>query len=90
MQPGIESETIYDSATAGLYDDVSTGKTSGAYISLSRALLDETGADAAAWAQQKSDTEKKIKTGGIVGGVGAVGGLVGDLIINRDKDQDDN
>lgn len=89
MQPGIESETVYDSATAGLYDDIATGKTDGAYTSLSRALLDETSDDAAAWAQQKSDTEKKIKTGGVVGSVGAVGGLVGDLIINRDTDQDD-
>ncbi len=89
MQPGIESETVLDSATAGLYDDIATGKTDGAYTSLSRALLDENGDDATAWAQQKSDTEKKIKTGGIVGGVGAVGGLVGDLIINRDRDEDD-
>ena len=89
LQPGIESETVYDSATAGLYDDVAVGKTDGAYTSLSRALLDENGKDAAAWTQQKSDTENKIKTGGAVGGVGAVGGLVGNLIINRDTDNED-
>ena len=86
LQPGIESETTYDSATAGLYDDVSTGKTSGAYTSLSRALLDETGTDATAWEQQKSDTKQKISTGGTVGGIGAVGGLVGNLIINTDTE----
>ena len=90
LPPGIESETIHYSATAGLYDDIATGKTSGAYTSLSRALSDETSADATAWAQQKSDTEKKIKTGSIVGGVGAAGGLIGDLIINRETTKPDD
>ncbi len=87
MPPGIESELVHDSATGGLYDDVSVGKTGGVYTSLSRAILDPDGADSAAWAEQKSASESKTKTGGIVGGVGAAGGIVGDLIINSGKDE---
>lgn len=83
LAPGIESEVVMDSATMGLYDDVSLGRTDGAYTSLSRALSDSTGADAAEWAQQRADTSSQLKTGAIVAGVGIVGGVVGDLLINR-------
>ncbi len=85
LRPGIESEPILDSATSGLYDDVSIGKTSGAYASLARALMDPNSADAAAWAAQKSDTSDKLKTGAITAGIGAIGSLAGNLIINRNN-----
>ena len=85
IKPGIESESILDSATSGLYDDISVGKTSGVYTSLSRALSDPNGADAAAWAAQKEESSKKVTTGATVGGVGAAGGAIGNLIINSDK-----
>lgn len=91
LAPGIESEVVMDSATMGLYDDVSLGRTDGAYTSLSRALSNPTGADAAEWAQQRADTSSQLKTGAIVAGVGIVGGIVGDLLINHDapKEQSD-
>ncbi len=81
-QPGIESEIIIEAAETGLYDDVGMGRQSGAYASLSRALTDETGADAQAWAQQKADTASKVKTGAIVAGSGIVAGAIGNLAIN--------
>ncbi len=87
MRPGIESESILDAATSGLYDDVAIGKTSGAYTSLARALMDPNGADAAAWAQQKAETANKKKTGMITAGIGAAGSLVGNLAINSGKDK---
>lgn len=87
MRPGIESETILDAATSGLYDDVAIGKTSGAYTSLARALMDPTGADAAAWAEQKEETASKKKTGVITAGVGAAGSLVGNLALNSGKNK---
>ena len=83
LTPGIESEVVMDSANMGLYDDVSLGRTDGAYTSLSRALSDSTGADAAEWAQQRADTSSQLKTGAITAGIGIVGGVVGDLLINR-------
>lgn len=85
LKPGIESEKILDSATTGLYDDVSTGITTGVYASLARALQDPDGEDAKKWAEQKEATTKEVKTGAIVGGVGVAGGAVGNIIINRDK-----
>jgi len=85
MLPGIESEVVFDSATTGLYDDVSIGIQKGAFTSLSRALLDENSADAAEWQAQKDATAKKLKTGAIVAGVGAIGTLAGNIAINHGK-----
>lgn len=85
LKPGIESEPILDSATTGLYDDVSNGITDGVYVSLSRALADPDGADAKKWAEQVDATKQKTKTGGAVGGAGVAGGAVGNMIINQNK-----
>ena len=41
------------------------------------------GPDAQAWAAQKDDSAKKLKTGLTVAGIGAVGGAVGNLLINK-------
>ena len=82
ISPGIESETIIDAADTGLYDNAATGKTDGAFTSLSRALSDETSADAAEWAKQKADTASKLKTGATVAAVGAVGSGIASLAVN--------
>lgn len=82
MPAGIESEVILDAATSGLYDNAATGITDGAYASLSRALSDPTGADAAEWAAQKSDTASQLKTGAITAGVGALVGIAGNVLTN--------
>ncbi|MBR5625388.1 MAG: hypothetical protein IKW67_01230, partial [Alphaproteobacteria bacterium] len=89
LRPGIESEPILDAATSGLYDDIGTGITSGTYTSLARALMDPNGEDAKKWAEQAEAAAKKKKTGMITAGVGAAGSLIGNLIINRDKDDSD-
>lgn len=86
MAPGIESEVILDAATSGLYDNESIG-IDGAYTSLSRALMDENSADAAAWAAQKSETASQLKTGAIVAGAGALVGIVGNVLINEVADK---
>lgn len=87
IRPGIESEPILDAATSGLYDDVAIGETSGAYTSLARALMDPNGADAAAWAQQKSDTADRKKAGMITAGIGVAGSLAANLAINSGKNK---
>lgn len=81
---GIESQEILDSATAGLYDDISTGKSDGAFTSLSAALISPSGTDATEWAAQKEASSEKIKTGATLAGVGAVASIAGNLIINKD------
>ena len=88
LRAGIESEVIIDSATTGLYDDVSLGKTDGAYTSLYRALTDADSADAAEWAEQKSDTASQLKTGATLLGVGAVASVAGNLLINRNAPEE--
>lgn len=81
MRAGIEAEHIDDKATTGLYDDVSLGRTDGAFTSIARALSDEASDDAAEWAAQKADTKKKLKTGAIVAGVGAAVGIAGNIAV---------
>lgn len=88
MRPGIESEPILDAATSGLYDDISVGKTSGAYTSLARALMDPTGADATAWAAQRAETAEKQKSGSTILVAGLAGSLAGNLAMNADAPRD--
>ena len=81
MTPGIESELILNAADTGLYDDVSLGKISGAYASVSRALMDPESDDAKAWAAQKAETAQTLKPGKTALGVGAAVGLAGNVLI---------
>ena len=85
MRPGIETEPILDAATSGLYDDISIGKTSGAFTSLARALQNPDGPDAIAWAAQKEETAKQLKTGLTTAGIGAAAGIIGNQIINKNS-----
>ena len=82
MQPGIESELILDAATTGLYDNESLGKTDGVYTSVSRALLDENGTDAAEWNAEKERLDKKIKNSATAIAVTAVASIAANLMIN--------
>ncbi|MCM1294699.1 MAG: OmpA family protein [Muribaculaceae bacterium] len=90
IAPGIEADVIFDKSETGLYDNVGIERQSGAFTSLSRALMDEDGDDAAAWAAQKDATASKLKTGVIVAGIGVVGSIAGNLIINnKNKNESD-
>jgi hypothetical protein len=81
MTPGIEAEEIIDKATAGLYDDENTGITGGAYASRYRAAVgnekDEKGLKS-----DKKEAKTRMIAGGVVAGVGVVGGIIGNSIIN--------
>lgn len=90
LRPGIEADVILDTAETGLYDNAAIGRQSGAYTSLSRAITDKNSKDAAEWDQQKADSASQTKTGAITAGTGAVGGMVGNLIINKDANKADD
>lgn len=90
MSPGIEAEVVFDKSETGLYDNVAAGTRPGAFTSLSRALQDENSDDAKAWAAQKDATSQKLKTGAIVAGIGVVGSIAGNMIINnKNKNKSD-
>ncbi len=84
LRAGIESEPILDSATTGLYDDVSSGRSAGMYTSLARAILDPDGEDAKKWDEHAKKSKNLVISGATVGGVGTVGGVVGNVLINKD------
>ena len=81
MKPGIESEVVLNASETGLYDNESTG-VNGTYASVSKALMNPDGADAEVLQAQSDKTSQNIKTGAVVGGVGIVGGVVGDVLLN--------
>ena len=81
LSPGIESNIPEE--MPGLYDNVSIGVTDGAYASVSRALTNPEGADAAEWNAQSVESKNKVKTGGVVGGAGVIGGAIGNILINK-------
>ena len=92
LRAGIESETLYDQAQTGLYQYATAERQTGAYTSLARALTDPESQDAAMWAEQKKDTKTKLIAGAAVAGVGVVGGIAGNYLINEyewDDDDDD-
>ena len=85
LTPGIESETILDKANTGLYDDIGSGRSDGAYTSLAAALSNPNSADAAEWAAQREDTATQLQRGLITVGVGAAASIIGNLAINENK-----
>ena len=88
LPPGIESETILDATQHNLYNNESIGITDGAYASVSRALTNTGGDDAAEWAAMKSETAEQLKSGAIAAGIGAVGSAVANMVINKDAPQE--
>jgi hypothetical protein len=85
LRPGIESEVIYERAETGLYDYQTAETGGGANPSLSRALMNPDGADAAAWNTQKQESADKVKKGKIATITGIAAGAVGNAIINKNN-----
>ena len=82
MNPGIESQEILDKSQTGLYDDESVGITSGAYASLYRAQMLNSEQDQQQIDEEKKKSKNRVIAGAVVGGVGVVGGAIGDSLIN--------
>jgi outer membrane protein OmpA-like peptidoglycan-associated protein len=91
LMPGIESEIVIDRAASGLYDDVSAGRVGGGtFASLSRAILNPGGEDAAEIAAQRDAAAARIRTGAIVAGAGIIGGIAGNMAINSPNAKGNN
>ena len=87
--PGIEAQVILDKANMGLYNDVGRGIENGAYASLYRASKGNEN-DIQKLQDQQDASKKRVTAGAVVGGVGAAGGMVGNMIINGDDGESDN
>ena len=82
MAPGIEAEEIMDKSQMGLYDDENVGLTDGTYSSLYRAKMLGSEKDQQQIDEEKKKSKNRVIAGAVVGGVGVVGGAVGDSLIN--------
>ena len=82
LKPGIEAEEILDKATMGLYDDENVGITGGTYASRYRATTQNNEKDEKGLASDKKEAKTRMIAGGVVAGVGVVGGIVGNSLIN--------
>lgn len=83
MTPGIESEEILDKSQMGLYDDENVGITGGRYASLYRAQMLGSESDQAQLDEAKQTSKTRVIGGAVAAGVGVVGGIVGDELINQ-------
>jgi len=89
MAPGIESTVIMDKANMGIYDEISgSGIENGTYASLYRASKGND-ADKQKLSDQKDTSSTRVKAGAIAAGGGAIGGVIGDAIINSGDDDDE-
>lgn len=79
---GIESQEITDVANTGLYDNAGVGTTDGAYASLYRAKMQNSETDQARIDADKKASKNRVTAGGVLTGVGAVGGAIGNTVIN--------
>ena len=86
LRPGIETEVLYDRAETGLYQYQTAERQSGGFTSVARALMDPTGADAAAWTTQKALVAENLKKGTLETIGGAALGLAGNYVINGERD----
>ena len=84
LRPGIESQILYDRAESGVYQYQNAGQQSGAYTSLSRALMNPEGKDAATWNAQKQESSENLKAGLVAAGGGIVASVIGNYEINKD------
>lgn len=82
MAAGIESEEILDKATTGLYDEENVGITNGSYESLYRAKALESEKDQTMIDENAKSAKNRVIAGAVVGGVGVVGGMLGNSLIN--------
>ena len=82
MKPGIESEEILDKSQMGLYDDENIGITDGAYSSLYRAKMLNSEKDKKQIEEEKEKSNNRVTGGATALGVGIVGGILGDQMIN--------
>ena len=86
MKAGIESQVVMDSAKMGLYDDKGSGIENGTYASLYRASRGNE-KDKKAFDDDKDTSRNRVKYGTIAAGVGVVGGVIGNELINGDDDE---
>lgn len=81
LKPGIEAEEILESKDSGLYDDKNVGITGGTYASRYRAAAGND-KDSKGLASAKKEAKNRMIAGGVIAGVGLVGSMVGNSIIN--------
>ena len=89
IRAGIESDVVLDKSVVGLYDDTGTGVNNGTYASLYRAAMGNQ-TDIDKLNAQSDATTRRVGIGGASAGVGAIGGAVGNVLINKDSVDSDS
>ena len=83
LKSGIESAEILDKSQMGLYDDENIGISDGAYASLYRAQMLGSEKDQEQIDDAKQTSKTRVIGGAVAAGVGVVGGIIGDELINQ-------
>lgn len=86
LEPGIESETIYERSDYDLYSYNPAERQSGENASVSRALMGED----TKWAEQKEESEQDKNWGLGITAIGVFGGAATNIIINNKDNKNDD
>ena len=86
LEPGIESETIYERSDYDLYSYEPAERQSGENASVSRALM----GDDTKWTAQKKESEQHKEWGVGITATGILGGATTNILVNKTKDKDSN
>ena len=87
LRSGIEAEVLYDGAETALYQYRVAEIATGDNVSLARALMNPDGDDATKWNAQKTATQNKLITGGVLAATGVVAGYAANRIVNRNHEK---
>ena len=88
LRSGIEAEVLYDRAETGLYQYRVAEIATGDNVSLARALMNPDGDDATKWNAQKTATQNKLITGGVLAATGVVAGYAANQYVNRNHEKE--
>lgn len=86
IRAGIESDVVLDKSVVGLYDDKGNGVQNGTYASLYRATMGNQ-TDIDKLDAQSDASTRRAQIGGASAGVGAIGGAIGNALINGGDDK---
>ncbi|MDR1360778.1 MAG: carboxypeptidase-like regulatory domain-containing protein [Rickettsiales bacterium] len=93
MMPGIEAETVFDKRSSGLYDKDTAGykvrEGEGNIASVFGALSGNE-KDKALWDAQLAESKTQVNAGIGLAATGVVGGIVGNMLINKDAPKENS
>lgn len=90
LSPGIESSIIFDKADIRLYDNETNVNNKGVYTSFYRANALNNETDKSNIEKEQTESKNRVTAGATLVGTGVVGGIIGNMLINKNSSKDNS